>query len=86
MRLAQRCADRGQSAVLPELGWAADGVFVDVGAISSQAMEVAATESATSMAMLQTSMDATAQMMATLLQSLEALQPEGVGGSVNTYG
>ncbi|MCW2956548.1 MAG: hypothetical protein JWO69_1417, partial [Thermoleophilia bacterium] len=38
------------------------------------------------MAMLQTSMDATAQMMATLLQSLEALQPEGVGGSVNTYG
>jgi hypothetical protein len=66
------------------VGRAADGVFV--GAVSSQAMEVAASESATSMAMLKTSIDASAQMMATLLQSLESLQPEGVGGSVNTYG
>ncbi|MCW2956389.1 MAG: hypothetical protein JWO69_1258 [Thermoleophilia bacterium] len=55
-------------------------------AVDVAATQTSASQSAVALTMLSASTNATAQMMATLMQSLEAVQPEGVGGSVNTYG
>ena len=64
---------------------------MDVGGItSSMASDVAAesagaTATTASMSLLRAAMDTSTQMMDQLLEGLEAPNPPGVGGSVNTY-
>ena len=50
---------------------------------SAAGVQHAASEAA--MQLLDATMDAAAQMMMTLLDSMAAANPPGVGGSVNTY-
>ena len=72
---------------------AADNQFMGVGPVSGGASSPAldsavvglSASTQTAMAMMGTAMDTQAQMMAMLLRTMQAGNPAGVGGSVNTY-